>query len=1092
MKAFHLAMAVTLAFAPLASAAGSAQPIEGIRETAVQEADFIALSKSAYTLHLGGKNAEAIDAVNRAEREGVSHALSKMNAVARAWNNLGITLFELGYNLRAKSAYEKALAIAKTISEPALLSHLLNNLGQVEGRLGHTKEAIEYLEACLALTRESSTRESSGTAARDLAIAMDNLATAYQATYDLDKAEDLHRKALDIFEREGGFIDPDAATAAGNLGGLYQKKGDYLRAEAYFLRAFDTHHRLRGIEHGETLLDAAKLAQLYLNFSDQTRTKQLVALLLGIGGTTPGKQHLSAANWAIKLGETAESVGELSIAERLAVRAGEIFRTVLGANDTQTLAAIDLLARIQAKKLDFTSAEKNYLFLLTAYSDQKELSKRANAAVQLAKVYRERKSYPAANEILTRTIDELRAKGADPNGLASALGNLAELYFDADKPAVAESKYGEAFAAIKDEQESGERPWLLHGRALLRYHLGKYELAQRDLEEARDLWAKNWSKEHPFVATSEANLALIAWARNDAASALEHFSQAAKLTERQLQRTLTIGTEQQRLAYARGHQDELFKILSFCFATSGCTGKTAQISADLLLQRKGVVLDAEADTLRQIREELSPDIRSLLDRLGAVRREISTKISPTLVSGELPRESAGLKLLFDEEADLEAKVKYNGVAYGLGSAPVTLEAVRSALPAGAILLEFVKYSVFEPARTGRGTPWRGERYAVLAVSAGSEPRWFDLGPAEQIESEVKAFRVRLRQLSTQYIAGKSERLSALVIAPLQKTLGVPTDGKLPLLLIAPDGLLNIVPFEVLSDRNGETVISHFLVDYLTSGRDLIRRQQSSPSNKVVVVASPDFDAQVGEAPLHATVPPVAQRSYFEPLPGTAREAEELERLLGNVVSFPGAKASVSALKSVNRPAVLHIATHGLFRPMDRVQPQVASDILALGGHLLLLKHSAPSGLENPLLYSGLALAGANNLERGASSGIISALEISGLNLQGTQLVVLSACDTGLGATAHGDEFSGLRRAFSIAGAASQVTSLWKVDDAAASTLMAYYYELLLTGTGRAEALQRAKQRIRNDHPAWRHPHFWAAFIASGDWRPMDHLDLRAK
>jgi CHAT domain-containing protein len=235
------------------------------------------------------------------------------------------------------------------------------------------------------------------------------------------------------------------------------------------------------------------------------------------------------------------------------------------------------------------------------------------------------------------------------------------------------------------------------------------------------------------------------------------------------------------------------------------------------------------------------------------------------------------------------------------------------------------------------------------------------------------------------------------------------------------------------------------------------------------------------------------KPLFDPLRGTELQAKDLGNLLGNLVSLTDGKATVSAMRSLERPAVLHIATHGLFLGSEetrQIRPELASEILPELGHeesLLILTHPMWSGLDNPLLFAGLALAGANN----GGAGVISALEIAGLNLQGTQLVVLSACDTGLGAL-RGDEFYGLRRALSLAGAVSDVTSLWKVKDDATSALMTYFYKLLLEGRGRVEALRLAKQRFQNEHPEWRHPHYWAAFVASGDWRPMEHLTPRSK
>jgi CHAT domain-containing protein len=138
-----------------------------------------------------------------------------------------------------------------------------------------------------------------------------------------------------------------------------------------------------------------------------------------------------------------------------------------------------------------------------------------------------------------------------------------------------------------------------------------------------------------------------------------------------------------------------------------------------------------------------------------------------------------------------------------------------------------------------------------------------------------------------------------------------------------------------------------------------------------------------------------------------------------------------------------------------------------------------------LLRSALALAGANNFNGGNpnSDGIFTALEASQLNLQGTQLVVLSACETGLGDVANGEGIYGLRRAFTLAGSQSQLISLWKVDDDATQQLMLRYYDELLAGKGRSQAMYLTQRHFLN-HPEYSHPYYWAAFIPSGNWQPL--------
>jgi CHAT domain-containing protein len=236
------------------------------------------------------------------------------------------------------------------------------------------------------------------------------------------------------------------------------------------------------------------------------------------------------------------------------------------------------------------------------------------------------------------------------------------------------------------------------------------------------------------------------------------------------------------------------------------------------------------------------------------------------------------------------------------------------------------------------------------------------------------------------------------------------------------------------------------------------------------------------------------------LPGTAQEAKALGDVLSGVKLWTGAQATEAALKQVSGPSILHIATHGFFLP-DQAQAFGES---ARG---IIVSTQTQTGGENPLLRSGLALAGVNQHQSGAGEdGVLTALEATGLDLWGTKQVVLSACETGLGEVKNGEGVYGLRRALVLAGSESQVMSLWAVSDAATRDLMADYYKRLQAGEGRTEALRQVQltmiksaaptapsaqqrdvgieQRQKTPLEDRSHPFYWASFIQSGEWRSL--------
>jgi CHAT domain-containing protein len=230
---------------------------------------------------------------------------------------------------------------------------------------------------------------------------------------------------------------------------------------------------------------------------------------------------------------------------------------------------------------------------------------------------------------------------------------------------------------------------------------------------------------------------------------------------------------------------------------------------------------------------------------------------------------------------------------------------------------------------------------------------------------------------------------------------------------------------------------------------------------------------------------------WSPLPGTREEALAIRDLLPDVTLLMGDLATESALKAVAGPSLLHVATHGFFledEPMPR-EPE------SRGGTSSSASNQSVFGTdnvvtENPLLRSGLLMAGANHHAAG-EDGILTALEVSGLDLSGTRLVVLSACETGVGDIRNAEGVFGLRRALVLAGSESQLMSLWNVSDEAGRDLMVLYYSFLAEGLDRSQALRQVQlEWLASDDLA--HPFLWAGFIQLGSWKSLSLDSGRSK
>jgi CHAT domain-containing protein len=323
----------------------------------------------------------------------------------------------------------------------------------------------------------------------------------------------------------------------------------------------------------------------------------------------------------------------------------------------------------------------------------------------------------------------------------------------------------------------------------------------------------------------------------------------------------------------------------------------------------------------------------------------------------------------------------------------------------------------------------------------------------------------------------ARQLDARILQPLQPLLG--PGGTV---LVAPDGPLHLVPFAALRSPDGHWRVERYLFVNIASGRELLRpARPSGNAGPPVVIAAPDYGS---------ARPAVAgQRGgmQFAALPGTAEEALALGKLLPGAQVWTGLKASEAALQGLHGPRILHIATHGFFMP-ERTVPAGESGTrgAATRGAAALLEPDivpAPTDLPDPYQRSGLALAGANTAMGSGGDGVLTASEACLLDLRGTKLVVLSACETGIGAVAGAEGVVGLRRALVLAGAESLLMSLWKVDDAATRDLMVAFYVKLQAGAGRAEAIRQAQLAMLSGAER-SHPFYWAAFVAIGDWKPL--------
>ncbi|MCF6257701.1 MAG: CHAT domain-containing protein [Gammaproteobacteria bacterium] len=1044
-----------------------------VAESAKQS--WMDLVDQASEQHQQGQHGAALAFVRRAQSALSDHPPVDTLVTVDHLNSLGVILFENGYFCEARHYYQQSLVIVEHLSpeDENLCAHLHNNLGQTAAKLNEPAAARTHLERAVLI------RERLNPDSVVLAIALDNLGSVLSLLGIPDNAEKNHIRALSLFKRLKGPLDNHFATALGNLSQVYIARGDRTLAEACRLRALDIHRRNLGSSAPATLNDMANLAVLYLHRGDEAYADALMNKMLGLGGEIPEPKYRYLAYILYQLAQTALAEFRLDLAERLSVRALILFEILAGKTAPDTMAACRMLGHVHLVTGEPEKAEQQYKRAMTGYQAMDMEADAVATMLELAKAYRENGGYALAQTLLQQVVSSVRKlTPKDPDLMASALGNLGLTHYAAGNRAAAAEAYDEALVSLADEPTHGERPWLLHCQAMLKQESGDYPAAIDFYEQAKTYWLKAKSKDHPHIVTTTANLALVYWADSDIEKALAAFSYTEQLRDKELGRILSVGSEEKRNAFARKQLGDLAKILSFNFSLGMGHPEVALLCAQTLLRRKNRVLDSLACQRRQIAEQMNDHDKKIFSQLQWLRSEITEILASQLVTKRSMQNVDKLASLVQREQQLEADISYQNALNTITQEALKLADIQAKLPSTSALLEFVNYQVFSPTATNEKAAWGSTRYAVMVLRSAGEPAWFDLGDAAELNTAMEQWRRLLRN------PGSTEEQYAPIAATLHQRLISPLLTNLTNvnhLLISPDADLVTLPFGLLLNQAREMLCEQYLLSYLTSGRDVLSLNEAESGQGVVVMAAADFDAMPddseGTDEGHFKV-----RGRLCALPGTQTEADAIITEFGETKVYTGKEATTQVLKKVHKPAILHIATHGLFVPQQETMLKPSLDILNVGGQNLIIQHLAPVSQAHPMCFSALALAGANRHQ----AGIISAQELAGLDLGGTELVVLSACETGLGSMGKGEEFTGLCRALAIAGAKTQLSTLWKIPDEATQCLMSHYYACLRQGCGRAEALQKSQRHVarHNDHPEWCHPFFWAAFISVGAWTPI--------
>jgi CHAT domain-containing protein/tetratricopeptide (TPR) repeat protein len=919
-----------------------------------------------------------------------------------------------------------------------------------------------------------------------------------QSLYDSGKyaeALPIVEQAAALAERRLGAHDVDRAMALLLLGRTCTSMGDFQRAHELFTRsvAFFEKAPQYGPNHPTIYASLNNLAEVYQKLGDYPMAEQAARRGVAVNEKHPevGPQHFQTAAAAEALASVLEGKGDYAEAEDLLQRALTIKQKHFGAESPEVAFTLHQLASLYYNKGDYDRALPLHprVIALREKAHGPDHPRLAISINNYARLYRMMGEYEKAEPLQRRALRILqKALPAGHPQVAHALSNVGELLMS----------------------------------------VGKNDEARPLFQESADLRKKALGTAHPLTATSLHNLAVAAAGLGDWQAAAAAADDARRTIRRYVARVLPSLSDREQIQFLKVRDEaNLHGMLSLGLARAD-DPRIAGLSAGWLANAKSVGQEAAAERVLVAREGNDPAAAKLADELTGVRRQLAALRQAVTSSAD----SKDLLRKIDElEQQERSLIRSLGIAVPWVEKDdpwVGIDAIRKALPAGSVFVDIARFAVRDFAHVARqGTPFNPflpARYAAWIVPPAGvgDVRVVDLGDANRIDGLIDAARAKLAAHSEPQGAiatageGAAEKELAAAMAPLAQLTIQPilkaataVAGAAPKeLVISADGALWLVPFAALPLEDGRYAIETTALRLVTSGRDLVdpaaAERRSKAVGKPLIMAAPDFDSS---SPGRATGPGAGRRAVspigrpltthrlpkVDPLPGTLDEAQAVAPSVGLLADaqpdvFTGADATEARFKSVSRPPVAILATHGFFLPDQQLEKKL---LLALqrgnDGGSRGLTDSQGEALENPLTRCGLLFAGCNRAASSSASdatedGVLTGLEIIGCDLRGTKLVVLSACQTGLGDVAPGQGVSGLRQAFQLAGARSVVSTLWSVPDRETAELSAAMFANLAAGKTTSDALRQAQVDMINARRRQReaaHPIFWASFNVTG-------------
>ena len=882
----------------------------------------------------------------------------------------------------------------------------LNNAANKLADNGEYAKAILIHEQALAI-REKTLGEKHP----DTAASLNNLGSIFYDMQEYAKARQLHERALAIRLKSSGLQHLDTASSLCNLALVYSAMGDDAKALPLCERALVIREKALGPQHLDIANSLNNLALIYSSMRDDAKALELYERALTIIEKNFGRQHLTSCI-LINLGSIYANMSDYAKALPLIERALAISEKGFGPQHPNTVASLNSLGSIYSAMGD--DAKALPLFERALANAEKFLGPQhpytADSLNNLGMTHADMADYAKALPLCKRALAiRLKTSGLQHPDTAKCLSKLAWIYF-----------------------------WM-----------GDYAKSIEFYEQALAIRKKALGLNHPDTADSLDKLAQVYYLNGDDNMARSLASSAIAADYRQLQTILSLD-ERSRLSW-HGANSSYW---------AACVLRPDQL-AEHSLRWKGVVLESLfGDRSLAVTASSDPQVATKLEEIQMLRAKLaklSIENGGDVEMANVEKRIGQIQISLSKRANVGGRVR--------AETGMTIDAVVSALAEGSIFVDFIYF------RDPKLQDEEAACYGALLTGDNGVPRYVRIDGAAAIDRAVDDLRTAITQSNEKEVEEKTKFLSEKIWKPLAAQIPENTRQ----LIICPEAKLNFLSFATLLDKDGRFVAEKFPIAYVGSGRDLTRKPSGKLSKYLTIFAAPAFDADGLRSP---TKDLITMRSaealafgaiHLPPLPGTEIEAKALEVIAidsaWNVRVFTGKKATEAAVRSTKQLGVLHLATHGFY--LNSFLASAPPDVRGMS----VIGNSGREPRQNvkgvdPMRASGVALTGSQKTlklwsQRKApeseNDGILTADEVTSLDLDGTWLVTLSACETGVGEARNGEGVFGLRRAFMMAGAENLLMTLWPVSDHTTAEIMASFYKEALTSHDAVGSLAKVQR-----------------------------------